>query len=80
MALNYDCININARDAYGRTPLCEACDTGLHVTNVKIIKSLLSNGGDVNATDHHGAAAYDLSMDNEIKQLLCHHGDVPRHN
>jgi serine/threonine-protein phosphatase 6 regulatory ankyrin repeat subunit B len=62
-------VNVNQRDALGRTPLILACEKGLY----SMVKLLLENGCDVDAEDNNGNIALKaahLNGKHDIEELL----------
>lgn len=64
--------NLNAQNREGRTALMEAADAD----NPENVRALLEDGAEVNLKDRSGDTAFDLTSDDEIKQLLENFGAV----
>ncbi|TNV79148.1 hypothetical protein FGO68_gene16551 [Halteria grandinella] len=72
--------NVNQKDAYGRTPLAEACVQG----NEEIVRILLQAGANVNIHNKYQntpliAAAYN-NHQNIVTMLLEHKADIMKQN
>ena len=58
---------INLRNKYiGSTALSTACRQGI----TEAVKILLAHGADTQIKDHFGKTAYDITLSQEIKDLL----------
>lgn len=65
--------DINAKDAFGKTPLIIATEGG----HLDIVKTLLNNDAKINERDKNGWTALRVARDNgnaEAIEILKHHG------
>ena len=62
--------DLNARDAYGATPLIRAAEC----EQKAILKFLIKSGAELNFVDNDGLTALDYALDDDIGQILYNAG------